>query len=64
MRRLWLALLAVACLGTIMGCHHVAGVCDCGDGCYGYGLVAPAAPAPGPGDPPPADGGGTMEKAK
>lgn len=58
-RRLF-GLLALGCALGIMGCHHVAGICDCGNGmgpcgarCAQPAVIVPApvsmpAPAPAP----------------
>lgn len=45
MRRHLIALAALSFLGTMIGCHHTAGVCDCDGGCGAGGCGA--APAPG-----------------
>ena len=45
MRRHLIALAALSFLGTMIGCTHTAGVCDCEGGCGGGGCGA--APAPG-----------------
>jgi hypothetical protein len=45
MRRFWFALLAVGFLGAFTGCcHHVAGVCDCGEGCHAPATLQTAEP--------------------
>jgi hypothetical protein len=52
MRRLFAMLLALGLVGTVVGCKHICGVCDCdpyipcATGCCG-GAIAPAPPAPG-----------------
>ena len=39
MRRLWTGFLGLMLVGALVGCHHTAGVCDCGyDG--GHGAIA------------------------
>jgi hypothetical protein len=57
MRRLFVLLLVVGLAGSVAGCRHLAGSCDCADG-YGCGAGSPltgtpmlwmsAAPADGP----------------
>lgn len=44
MRRLLISLTALGLFGTVIGCHHTSGICDCA-GDHGYGSAAPA-PAP------------------
>jgi hypothetical protein len=34
MRRLFVLLLGLGLLGPVAGCHHLAGFCDCTNGCY------------------------------
>jgi hypothetical protein len=45
MRRHLIAFAALSFLGTMIGCNHTAGVCDCDAGCGAGGCGAgPAAP--------------------
>lgn len=40
MRRFMTLMAALSLLGAVLGCKHVAGVCDC-DGCCGTGPTGP-----------------------
>jgi hypothetical protein len=49
MRGLFTSLIAVSLMGVVVGCHHVAGKCDCEntDPCCPYGTGAhPFVPVP------------------
>ena len=48
MRRLILSAMALGLLSSVIGCHHMAGVCDCDGGCCGCGAGGPGMPGPAP----------------